>query len=116
MFAYWFFAIVVCLLVCILEPGIFVVIVSCFSFRKDRFVFKKKIIRGFGWMNTMKPLASLDSNTVPSTVPSLRPYQLEAARAILDSVFNRKGLTFSIDIALAQLVREHGRMRKPEML
>ncbi|OGN89242.1 MAG: hypothetical protein A2Z74_04805 [Chloroflexi bacterium RBG_13_46_9] len=29
----------------------------------------------------------------------LRPYQIEIARAILDSVFNRKGLTFSVEIA-----------------
>lgn len=38
-------------------------------------------------------------STKVSTVPQLRPYQMEAARAILDSVFNRKGLTFSIEIA-----------------
>ncbi len=29
----------------------------------------------------------------------LRPYQLEVARAILDSVFGRKGLTFTVEIA-----------------
>ena len=29
----------------------------------------------------------------------LRPYQLEIANAVLDSVFNRKGLTFSVEIA-----------------
>ncbi|MCK5577027.1 MAG: hypothetical protein KAI14_01810, partial [Dehalococcoidales bacterium] len=29
----------------------------------------------------------------------LRPYQQEVALAILDSVFNRKGLTFSVEIA-----------------
>lgn len=29
----------------------------------------------------------------------LRPYQIEAGKAILDSVLNRKGLTFSIEIA-----------------
>ena len=29
----------------------------------------------------------------------MRPYQREAAKAILDSVFSRKGLTFSVEIA-----------------
>jgi len=29
----------------------------------------------------------------------LRPYQIEVAAAILDSVFKRKGLTFSVEIA-----------------
>jgi len=29
----------------------------------------------------------------------LRPYQQEVARAILDSVFGKKGLTFSVEIA-----------------
>ena len=33
------------------------------------------------------------------TMPALRPYQLEAARAILESVYNKKGMTFSIEIA-----------------
>lgn len=30
---------------------------------------------------------------------TLRPYQLEVARAVMDSVVNRKGLTFSVEIA-----------------
>src|SRR5512136_3355624 len=30
---------------------------------------------------------------------TLRPYQLEVARAVADSVLNRKGLTFSVEIA-----------------
>jgi hypothetical protein len=30
---------------------------------------------------------------------SLRPYQLEIANAVLDSVFYRKGLTFYVEIA-----------------
>ena len=30
---------------------------------------------------------------------ALRPYQLEIANAVLDSVFYRKGLTFSVEIA-----------------
>jgi len=29
----------------------------------------------------------------------LRPYQLEVARAVLDSIENRRGLTFSVEIA-----------------
>ena len=29
----------------------------------------------------------------------LRPYQREVALAVLDSVFNRKGLTFTVEIA-----------------
>ncbi len=33
------------------------------------------------------------------SLPVLRPYQREIALAILDSVFNRKGLTFSVEIA-----------------
>jgi hypothetical protein len=61
---------------------------------------KKNYLR-FWLYEHYEPLASLDSNTVPSTVPSMRPYQFEADRAILDSVFNREGLTFSIEIALA---------------
>jgi len=32
-------------------------------------------------------------------LPPLRPYQLEAARAILDSVLNRRGLTFTVVMA-----------------
>ena len=30
---------------------------------------------------------------------TLRPYQREVAQAVLDSVFNRRGLTFSVEIA-----------------
>jgi hypothetical protein len=29
----------------------------------------------------------------------LRPYQVEVDRAVLDSVLNRRGLTFSVEIA-----------------
>jgi len=29
----------------------------------------------------------------------MRPYQREAALAVLDSVFGKKGLTFSVEIA-----------------
>src|SRR3989304_5900661 len=32
-------------------------------------------------------------------INTLRPYQREVAAAILDSVFSRKGLTFSVEIA-----------------
>ena len=35
----------------------------------------------------------------PLSINRLRPYQREAALAILDSVFGRKGLTFSVEIA-----------------
>jgi len=41
----------------------------------------------------LSPLAST------SSLNRLRPYQVEPARAILSSVFGRKGLTFSIEIA-----------------
>ncbi|MBI2913573.1 MAG: hypothetical protein HYY03_06605 [Chloroflexi bacterium] len=34
-----------------------------------------------------------------SRLPPLRPYQLEAGRAILDSVLNRRGLTFTVVMA-----------------
>jgi hypothetical protein len=34
-----------------------------------------------------------------STIHVLRPYQREVAMAVLDSVFNRKGLTFCVEIA-----------------
>src|SRR4030042_1424730 len=33
------------------------------------------------------------------SVITLRPYQLEVARAVVDSVMNHKGLTFSVEIA-----------------
>ncbi len=35
----------------------------------------------------------------PPQVPRLRPYQCEAGRAILDSVFNRRGRTITVEIA-----------------
>jgi hypothetical protein len=34
-----------------------------------------------------------------SPIPALRPYQLEAGRAVCDSVFNRRGLSITIEIA-----------------
>ena len=34
-----------------------------------------------------------------SSINRLRPYQKEVALAILDSIFGRKGLTFSVEIA-----------------
>ena len=42
---------------------------------------------------------SSKSKPTPPSIRQLRPYQIEIARAILDSVFNRKGLTFSVEIA-----------------
>ncbi len=42
---------------------------------------------------------SSKSKPTPPSVRLLRPYQIEIARAILDSVFYRKGLTFSVEIA-----------------
>jgi len=41
---------------------------------------------------------STSSRAVPK-ISGLRPYQREVASAILDSVFARKGLTFSVEIA-----------------
>jgi hypothetical protein len=38
-------------------------------------------------------------DTLISPIPALRPYQLEAGRAVLDSVFNRRGLSITIEIA-----------------
>ena len=35
----------------------------------------------------------------PCSINRLRPYQKKIALAILDSVFNKKGLTFSVEIA-----------------
>jgi len=35
----------------------------------------------------------------PSSINRLRPYQREVALAVLDSVFNKKGLTFSVEMA-----------------
>ena len=34
-----------------------------------------------------------------SAPPTLRPYQLEAGRAIIDSVVNRRGLSFTVVMA-----------------
>jgi hypothetical protein len=34
-----------------------------------------------------------------SSINRLRPYQRQVAMAVLDSVFGRKGLTFSVEIA-----------------
>lgn len=42
---------------------------------------------------------SVGSLSSPAKICRLRPYQREVALAILDSVFNRKGLTFSVEIA-----------------
>jgi len=39
------------------------------------------------------------SASEPSSINRLRPYQRETASAILDSVFGKKGLTFSVEIA-----------------
>ena len=38
-------------------------------------------------------------DTLISPIPALRPYQLEAGRAVLDSVLNRRGLSITIEIA-----------------
>jgi len=40
-----------------------------------------------------------ESESAKSSLNRLRPYQREAASAILDSVFGRKGLTFSVEMA-----------------
>ena len=40
-----------------------------------------------------------ESEPGPSSVNRLRPYQQEVAQAVLSSVFNRKGLTFSVEMA-----------------
>jgi hypothetical protein len=42
---------------------------------------------------------SRNDSSSPLGLLSLRPYQREIALAILDSVFQRKGLTFSVEIA-----------------
>ena len=46
----------------------------------------------------MSPSPSASASEQP-LISRLRPYQREVALAILDSVFNRKGLTFSVEIA-----------------
>jgi hypothetical protein len=43
--------------------------------------------------------ASLNDGSSELSKYKLRPYQREAAAAILDSIFGRKGLTFSVEIA-----------------
>jgi len=50
------------------------------------------------------PSASASPPTSPNNLEGLalvrlRPYQREIAAAVLDSVFGRKGLTFSVEIA-----------------
>ena len=40
-----------------------------------------------------------DAPLHPAPIPLLRPYQLEAGRAIADSVRNRRGLTFTVVMA-----------------
>ena len=42
---------------------------------------------------------SISEGSSPLTLRKLRPYQREVALAIVDSVFGRKGLTFSVEIA-----------------
>src|SRR5512136_1121594 len=44
-------------------------------------------------------VSGLFSTKSSPSVHQLRPYQQEVARAILGSVFGRKGLTFSVEIA-----------------
>ena len=39
------------------------------------------------------------SASAPPSISRLRPYQIEVGRAIIDSVLNRRGLTFSVEIA-----------------
>ena len=46
----------------------------------------------------MSPSRSVSASEQPS-ISRLRPYQQEVALAILDSVFGKKGLNFSIEIA-----------------
>ena len=43
--------------------------------------------------------SSRNNSSSPLFLRRLRPYQTEIALAVLDSVFNRKGLTFSVEIA-----------------
>ena len=43
--------------------------------------------------------SSKSDSTSPLAMYRLRPYQKEIAIAVLDSVFNGKGLTFSVEIA-----------------
>ena len=49
-----------------------------------------------GWGSGQRSTSKAAS---PLALRRLRPYQQEIALAILDSVFARKGLTFSVEIA-----------------
>ena len=48
----------------------------------------------------MEPRTIPARRGAPSPVIRLRPYQAEVARAVLDSVLNRRGLTFTVEMAL----------------
>ena len=51
------------------------------------------------------PLESASCNSSKNEKPcpldayELRPYQMEIGEAVMDSVFNQKGITFSVEIA-----------------
>ena len=47
----------------------------------------------------MEPQTIPARRGAPSPVIRLRPYQAEVARAVLDSVLNRRGLTFTVEMA-----------------
>jgi len=47
----------------------------------------------------MEPQTILAKRGAPSPIIRLRPYQAEVARAVLDSVLNRRGLTFTVEMA-----------------
>lgn len=59
----------------------------------------------FPWASDSAPpsknrsLSLEDSQPAACRINRLRPYQREVALAVLDSVFGRKGLTFSVEIA-----------------
>ena len=46
----------------------------------------------------------LESASAPPSLNRLRPYQQEVAKAVLDSVFGKQGLTFSVEMALGRKV------------
>ena len=50
-------------------------------------------------MSSKTSLSPSESVSVPPSLNRLRPYQREVAVAVLDSVFTRKGLTFSVEMA-----------------
>ena len=50
-------------------------------------------------MSSEMSLSPLESVSEPHLINRLRPYQREVALAILNSVFGRKGFTFSVEIA-----------------